>query len=169
MGAIKGEQFELNKLKIGEAEGTTFMKASLTYEGMTPVIEVEEEISFYRNTFDGRKSYSVGIKFDNFNFKELENKMVEFASESFPGDKFKLIKQNGKGDSIIYCKAATDILRKPEKVCCKIGGKKGKYVEFDDLCRVRFIKAKSEIRLLYAFRGKACGFTLEARNIVHEQ
>ena len=95
--------------------------------------------------------------------------MVELALESFPGDKFKLIKQNGKGDSIIYCKAATDILGKPEKVCCKKGGKKGKYVEFDDLCGVGSIKAKFEIRLLYAFKGKTCGFTLEARNIVHEQ
>ena len=63
MGAVKGEQFELNKLKIREAEGTTFMKASLTYEGITPVIEAEEEISLYRNTFDRRKSYSVAIKF----------------------------------------------------------------------------------------------------------
>ena len=79
MGAVKGEQFELNKLKIGEAEGTTFMKASLTYEGITPVIEVEEEISLYRNTFDGRKSYSVGIKLNNFKLKELENKMVRLS------------------------------------------------------------------------------------------
>ena len=57
MEAVKGEQFELHKLKIGEAEVTTFMKASLTYEGITAVIEAEEEISLYRNTFDERKSY----------------------------------------------------------------------------------------------------------------
>ena len=62
MGVIKAENFDLNKLKIKEVEGTTFMKAPFFYEGTTPVIEIVGELRLYKNWFDGRKSYSVGLQ-----------------------------------------------------------------------------------------------------------
>ena len=66
MGVIKGENFDLNELKIREVEGNTFMKAPFIYEGTTPVIEIVEEVRLYKNWFNGRKSYSVGIKVVSF-------------------------------------------------------------------------------------------------------
>ena len=71
MGVIKGENFDLNELKIKEAEGTTFMKVPFIYEGTTPVIEIVGEVRLYKNWFDGRKSYSVGIKVDDHGPSEL--------------------------------------------------------------------------------------------------
>ena len=49
MGAIKGENFDLNELKIKEVEGTTFMKAPFIYEGTAPVIEIVGEVRLYKN------------------------------------------------------------------------------------------------------------------------
>ena len=106
------------------------MKAPFIYEGTTPVIEKVGEVRPYKNWFDGRKSYSVGIKVDGhgpsacgalgapgphdaFDFKSLESRMIELASEGFPKESFKLIKKNKKGDDMIYCKASTDMSRKP--------------------------------------------------------
>ena len=171
MGVIKGENFDLNKLKIKGVEGTTFMKASFIYEGTTPVIEIVGEVRLYKHWFDGRKSDSVGIKVDDhdgFDFKALESRMAELASEGFPKESFKLIKKNKKGDDMIYCKATTDMSGKPLKVGCRVSGRKTSYVEFDDLCKIGFFHARLEICLSYAFKGKTCGFTLEARNVVCE-
>ena len=64
-GSNKGREFRFNELKIKEVEGTTFMKAPFIYEGTTPVIEIVGEVRLYKNWFDGRKSYSVGIKADD--------------------------------------------------------------------------------------------------------
>ena len=105
MRVILGENFYLSELKIKEVEGTTFMKAPIIYEGTTPVIEIVREVRLYKNWFDGRKSYSVGIKVDDhdgFDFKALESRMAELASESFPKESFKLIKKNKKGDNMIH-------------------------------------------------------------------
>ena len=117
MGVIKGENFDLNELKIKEVEGITFMKAPFIYEGTTPVIEMVGEVRLYKNWFDGRKSYSVGTKVDDhdgFDFKALESRMAELASEGFPKESFKLFKKNKKGDDMIYCKATTDMSGKPQ-------------------------------------------------------
>ena len=171
MGVIKGENFDLNELKIKEVEGTTFMKAPFVYEGTTPVIEIVGEVRLYKNWFDGRKSYSVGIKIDDhdgLDFKALESRTAELASEGFPKESFKLIKKNKKGDDIIDCKATTDMSGKLQKVGCRVSGRKTSYVEFDNLCKVGFVHARLEICLSYAFKGKTCGFTLEARNVVCE-
>ena len=182
MGVIKGENFDLNERKIKEVEGTTFMKASFIYEGTTPVIEIVGEVRLYKNWFDGRKSYSVGIKVDDhglsgprvsgphdvLDFKALESRMIELASEGFPKESFKLIKKNKKGDNMIYCKASTDMSGKPQKVDCRVSGRKTSYGEFDDLCKVGSFHARLEICLSYAFKGKTCGFTLKARNIICE-
>ena len=48
MGVIKGENFDLNELKIKEVEGTTFMKAPFIYEGTTPVIEIVGEVDYIK-------------------------------------------------------------------------------------------------------------------------
>ena len=69
---------------------------------------------------------------------------------------------------MIYCKASTDMSGKPQKVGCRVSGRKTSYVEFDDLCKVGSFDARLEICLSYAFKGKKCGFTLEARNVVCE-
>ena len=58
MGVIKGENFDLNELKIKEVEGSTFKKAPFVYEGTIPVIEIVGEVRLYHNWFDGRKSLS---------------------------------------------------------------------------------------------------------------
>ena len=87
MGVIKGENFDLKELKIKEVKGTTFMESPFIYEGTAPVIEIAGEVRLYKNWFDGRKSYSVGIKVDDhdgFDFKALESRMAELASEGFP-------------------------------------------------------------------------------------
>ena len=171
MGVIKGENFDLNELKIKEVEGTTFMKEPFIYEGTTPVIEIVGEVRLHKNWFGGRKSYSVGIKIDDpdtFDFKALESRMIELASEGFSKESFKLIKKNKKGDDMIYCKASTDMSGKPQKVGCRVSGRKTTYGEFDDLCKVGSFHAKLEICLSYAFKGKTRGFTLEARNIICE-
>ena len=94
--------------------------------------------------------------------------MAKLASEDFPKESFKLIKKNKKGDDMIYCKATTDMRGKPQKVGCRVSGRKKSYEEFDDLCKVGFFHARLEICLSYAFKGKTCGFTLEARNVVCE-
>ena len=52
MGVIKGENFDLDELKIKEVEGNTFMKAPFIYEGTTPVIEIVGEVRLYKNWFD---------------------------------------------------------------------------------------------------------------------
>ena len=109
------------------------MKAPFVYEGTIPIIEIVGEVRLYKNWFDGRKSYSVGIKVDGFDFKALESRMAELASESFSKESFKLIKKNKKGDDMIYCKATTDMSGKPQKVSCRISGRKTSYEEFDDL------------------------------------
>ena len=99
MGLIKGENFDLNELKIKDVEGTTFMKAPFIYEGTIPVIEIVGEVRLYKNWFDGRKSYSVGIKVDDhegFDFKALESRMAELAFEGFPKESFKLIEKTRK-------------------------------------------------------------------------
>ena len=57
---------------------------------------------------------------------------------------------------------------KPLKVCCRVSGRKTSYGEFDDLCKIGFFHVRLEICLSYAFKGKTCGFTLEARNVVCE-
>ena len=94
--------------------------------------------------------------------------MIELVSEEFPKESLKVIKKNKKGDEMIYCKAAMDMKGNPQKVCCKIAGKRTNYGEFEDVCKVGSFYGKCEICLLYAFKGRACGFTLEARNIVCE-
>ena len=48
MGVIKQENFDLNKLKIKEVEGTTFKKMPFVYEGTTPVIEIEGYMRQYK-------------------------------------------------------------------------------------------------------------------------
>ena len=92
--------------------------------------------------------------------------MIELASKEFPKESLKLIKKNKKGDEVIYCKAETDLNGNPQKVGCRTLGKKTSYGEFEDVCKVSFFYGKCEICLLYAFMGKTCGFTLEARRIV---
>ena len=164
MGVIKGENFHLNELKIEEVEGTTFMKAPFIYEGNTSVIEIVGEVRLYKNWFDGRKFYSVGIKVDGhdhdaFDFKALESRMIELASEGFPKESCKLIKKNKKGDDMIYCKASTDMSGKPQKAGCRVSGRKTSSGEFDDLSKVASFHARLEICLSYAFKGKTCGFT----------
>ena len=52
MGVIKGENFDLNELKIKEFERNTFMKAPVIYEGTTPVIEIVGAVRPYKNWFD---------------------------------------------------------------------------------------------------------------------
>ena len=94
--------------------------------------------------------------------------MIELISEEFPKESLKVIKKNKKGDEVIYFKASTDMKGNPQKVCCKIAGKRTNYGEFEDVCKVGSFYGKCEICLLYAFKGRACGFTLEARNIVCE-
>ena len=164
MGVIKQDNFDVNKLKIKEVKGDKFKKMTFVYEGIPPVIEIEGWFSLYKNWFDGRKSYSVGIQVDKrFVFKGLEKKMIELASEEFRKESLKLIKKNKKGDEVIYCKAATDLNGKPQKVGCKIAGRKTSYGEFEDVCKVGSFYGKCEICLLYAFKGRTCGFTLEAK------
>ena len=171
MGVIKGENFDLNELKIKEVEGATFMKAPFIYEGTTPVIEIVGEVRLYKNWFHRRKSHSVGIEVDDhgsagpgaaarllgpsgpavsgphdaFGFKALESRMIELASEGFSNESFKLIKKNKKGDDMIYCKASTDMSGKPQKVGCRVSGRKTSYGEFDDLCNVGFFHARLEV------------------------
>ena len=48
----------------------------------------------------------VSVPHDGFDFKALESRMAELASEGFPKESFKLIKKNKKGDDMIYCKAS---------------------------------------------------------------
>ena len=48
MGVIKGENFDLNELKIKEVEGTTFMEAPFIYEGTTPVIKIVGEVDYIK-------------------------------------------------------------------------------------------------------------------------
>ena len=48
MRVIKGENFDLNELKIKEVEGTTFMKAPFIYEGTTPVIKIVGEVDYIK-------------------------------------------------------------------------------------------------------------------------
>ena len=165
---VMGENYDLNELKIKEVDATTFMKAPFIYEGTTPVIEIVEEVRLHKNWFNGRKSYSVGIKVDRFDFKTLERRMAELASEGFPKESFKLIKKNKKGEDMIYCKATTDMSGKRQKVGCRVSGRKASYGEFGDLCKVGIFHARLETCLSYAFKGKTCGFTLEARNVVCE-
>ena len=125
--------------------------------------------SIYTNWFDGKKSHSVGIEVnEGFDFKRLEKKMIELASEVFPEKSLKLIKKNKNGNEVVYCKAATDLNGNPQKVGCKIVGKKTSYGEFEDVSKAGFFYGRCEICLLYAFIGKTCGFTIKARNIVCE-
>ena len=97
-----------------------------------------------------------------YDFKALESRMAKLASEGFPKESFKLIEKNKKGDDMIYCKASTDMSGKPQKVGCRVSGRKTSYGEFDDLCKVGSFHARLEICLSYAFKGKMCGSTLEA-------
>ena len=91
-----------------------FKKISFIYHGIPPVIEVEGWIRLYKNWFDERKSYTVGIQIDDgFDFKGLEKRMIELASEEFPKEELKLVKRNRKDEEVIYCKAATDIRGNP--------------------------------------------------------
>ena len=69
---------------------------------------------------------------------------------------------------MVYCKSATDNGGKSQKVGSRVGGRKPSYGEFEDLCQVGFFNARLEICLSYAFKGKTCGLTLEARNIIFE-
>ena len=94
--------------------------------------------------------------------------MAELASEGFPKESFKLIKKNKKGDDMIYCKATTDMSGKPQKVGCRVSGRKMSYGELDDLCKIGFFHARLETCLSYAFKGKMCRFTLEERNVACE-
>ena len=57
---------------------------------------------------------------------------------------------------------------KPQRVGCKIAGKKPNYGEFEDVCKVGSYYGRCEICLLYAFKGRTCGFAIEVRNIVCE-
>ena len=69
-----------------------------------PVIEIVGEVRLYKNWFDKRKSYSVGIKVDHdgFDFKALESRLAKSASDGFPEESLKLIKKNKKGDDLRY-------------------------------------------------------------------
>ena len=49
---------------------------------------------------------------------------------------------------------------------CKIAGMKTNFGEFENVCKVVFFYGKCEICLLYTFKGRTCGFTLEAKKIV---
>ena len=169
MGVIKQDNFDLNKLKIKEVSGVKFKKMPFVYEGIPPVIEIEGWFSLYKNWFGGRKSYPVGVDVnEGSDFRGLESRMIELGSEDFPKELLKLIKKNKKGDGVIYCKATTDLNGKPQKVGCKITGRKTSYGEFEDVGKVGFFYGRCEICLLYAFKGRPCVFTLEARNIVCE-
>ena len=155
--------------KLRKLREKKFKKISFIYEGIPPIIEVEGWVSLYKNWFDGRKSCSVGIQANGgFNFKGLEKRMIELVSEEFSKESLKLIKKNKKGEDVIYCKAATDMKGNPQKVGCKIAGKRTNDGEFEDVCKVGSFYGKCEICLLYAFKGRTCGFTIEARNIVCE-
>ena len=94
--------------------------------------------------------------------------MIELVSEEFPKESLKLTKRNKKDEDVIYCKAATDMKGNPQKVGCKIAGKRTNYGEFEDVCKVGSFYGKCEICLLNAFKGRTCGFTLDMRNIVCE-
>ena len=105
MAIIKKDNFNLNKLKIKEVKGDKFKKMPFVYEAIPPVIEIEGWFSLCKNWFDGRKSYSVGIDVnEGFDFKGLEKKMIELASEEFPKESLKLIKKNKKGDEVSIAK-----------------------------------------------------------------
>ena len=69
---------------------------------------------------------------------------------------------------MIYCKAATDKNGNLNRVGYRVLGKKTSYGDFEDLCRIGFHYERCEIRLLYAFMGKTCRFTIKARNLVYE-
>ena len=113
---LNQNNFHLSKLKIKEVKGDKFKKMPFIYEGIPPIIEIEGWFSLYKNWFDGRKSYSVGIQANGgFDFKGLEKRLIELASEEFLKESLKLIKINKKGDEVIYCKAATDMSGKLQK------------------------------------------------------
>ena len=98
MGVLNQNNFDLNKLKVREVKGDKFKKMPFVYEGIPPMIEVEGWISLYKNWFDGRKSYSVGIQAnEGFDFKGLEKRMRELASEELPKESLKLIKKKQEG------------------------------------------------------------------------
>ena len=91
IGVLNQNNFGLNKLKVREVKGGKFKKMPFVYEGIPPMIEVEGWISLYKNWFNGRKSYSVGIQVDGgFDFKEFEKRMRELVSEEFPNESPKL-------------------------------------------------------------------------------
>ena len=131
------------------------MKAPFIYEGTTPVIEIVREVRLYKIRFEERKSYSVGIKFDShdaFDFKALESRMIELACEGFPKESFKLIKKNKKGDDKIYCKASTDMSGKPQKVGCRVSGRKTSYGDFETY--VRLHSFMRDLRSVYHMLSK---------------
>ena len=110
MGVLNQNNFDLNKLKVREVKGDKFKKVPFVYDGIPPMSEVEGWISLYKNWFNGRKSYSVGIQADGeFDFKGLEERMIELVSDEFPKELLKLIKKKKKGDQVIYCKVVTDL------------------------------------------------------------
>ena len=98
--------------------------------------------------------FSVGIQADGeFDCKGLEERIIELVSDEFPKESFKLITKNKKGDEVIYCKVATDLKGNPQKVGCKIAGKKTNHGEFEDVCKVGFFLWKVWDLFIVCFQG----------------
>ena len=96
----------------------------------------------------------MGIQADGeFDCKGLEERIIELVSDEFPKESFKLITKNKKGDEVIYCKVATDLKGNPQKVGCKIAGKKTNHGEFEDVCKVGFFSMES-LRFVYCMLSR---------------
>ena len=148
------EDFDTSKLTVCEAKASSkFKKSRFLDNDETPVIEVRGTFKLYKNCFDGKKSFSLGInsRDSSLNFFSLEKKLQELAKESLsisPG----LIKKGNR----VYCKVMLpEIYDEANDL----------YVSFEDVVGWEFY-GKCRISLDYAFKRKTFGFIIYADRIV---
>ena len=154
MGVIKQENFDSKKLKIHEAIGRiSYKKDPFVYEGAPPVIELSRQIKLYTNWFSDRKSYSIGIEIEGFefDFEGLKAKMKELVTTKFPEESFDLIKKNSRGEKMVYCKVSTDKYGKPQDTDCKLPYKKTSKAKLEDMYQVGELDANFQTCLSYTF------------------
>ena len=88
-----------------DGRSKNFIEAKFSYEDKLPVIDIEEMFRIYANTFKGKSSYSLCIEVgeSDFNFTALKKHLIELVEEDL-SCRPELIKENKKGNKVVYCK-----------------------------------------------------------------
>ena len=162
---LKPEDMVQSKVAADKVEGReSFKRLRFKYEGELPIIEVCGFFRVYINRFKEEKTLSLAINTmdTDIEFLALEEKLCELAGKSL-GCEPKLVKENKKGEKVVYCKVLPNSFGIPPTIYNERLGCHEKFVEYLN----RPFKSKCKIIIKYAFKGNATAFMIYAEDITN--